>query len=534
MKAISLYLVVIAVALSSQSCGMFKSNKSTSSSSVSEFNSSSSAVKDTTRAEIFYGDTLRLKDSLAYRVRDSIHSNNRWNVFIGKLPKGSVLHLGVKAGNLGGSSAKFRIKSELGAIMLPTDTIRNGSYQNYSLAGDSTYVLNHFIATDTAYYYLEVEATRISTDTVADFKASISIDTAYYQYTGKEGDIALPANKDLQAFIILDRESVASFHFSAVAGDNLTLVSRGQNLNGVVLYDSTNAVVDSAQVSLRRQLLPQGPTSWKVKVSTMTPQYDRGNYAFFTLTLTSIKLNKGEYFVNPDTMPRPGDTLHVNRKGSETSGWDVRHDHYLWLGSLASGDSLMVWYGMQGLANITKSMSILDSKGNVVTTLGTVLTTNWSRQDPSVFVAPSAGGYYLHYVGIGSDNTNWVDPSYTLHLQAMVQKPGSVQTWTITPHTVTFHKGDVIYLDSAVSVKAVAPTTASQHYVSLIPRAERNIIRDSIDIAFAAQGSVIGNAVLSRWVKAVDTTVAGNPIHLIMQSVADPQKLDTCLVTIAP
>jgi hypothetical protein len=226
--------------------------------------------------------------------------------------------------------------------------------------------------------------------------------------------------------------------------------------------------------------------------------------------------------------------MHLARQGSANSGWDVRHDHYLWLGTLKAGDSLFIWYGMAGLANVTKTLSILDAQGNLVTTLGSALTTSWSRQTPSVFVAPSAGSYYLHYEGLGNDNTYWIDPNYTLHLQAMVQKPGSVQTWSMSPPNFTAHKGDVIYLDSLVVIKTPTPATASMNYVSLIPRSERNVIQDSIDIAFAAQGSVSGNAILSGWVKAIDTTTTGAPVHLIVQSVADPDQLDTCLVTILP
>ena len=535
MQSTSLKILPLALLLALSGCGLFsdkpKVTASASSSSGAHGSSSSSALFDSTRAEILYSDTLHVRDTAAFHVPDTSADSSRYNIFLGYFPKGTVLHLSLRAGSLG-VGAKFRVKSEDGYPQLPTDTMPDGTYSDHVLAGASNYLTNHFALLDTAYYYLEIESPRrldsLHHDTTVAFHASMAVDTAFYAFTGHEDGALLPPNQDYTGFFRLDNgEDSSTFHFAAGPGENITFTATGQSLEYIRLFDHSGALVDSSSRDLRRQLLPQDSTDWTVRVRSVLPSWFSGNYAFFTFRVNSIRLGKGEYLANPDTALRPGDTLSINRVGNDKSGWDVRHDEYLTLGTLNSGDSIQVWFGMQGIANVRKLVRVLDVSGAPVDTLGAGLTLNWNSQDPSTFVAPSTGTYYLHYLGLGNDNSYWVDPTYTLHLKALVQKPGSLTGWSVLPHSIALNLGDTLHLDTLQVTRL--PAEASANRIELVPRAERTMLRDSLDIVFATSGAErSGDQVGSGWMKAV----GAGTVHLLVRSVADPRLTDSITVLI--
>jgi hypothetical protein len=514
-------------------CSVFQDkNETKDNNTVPELSSSSSAIIDSGRVEIEYGDTLQIKDSASYRMPDSLLESSHWNVFIGKLPKGSVIHIALKNANLT-TGTQFRVRSESSVIQLPTDTISDGSYQDYAVASDTSYLSNHFITLDSGYYYLEINGERKSTakPNAADFRASMSIDSAYFQFTGHEDSTELPANVAFQGFFRLSEgEDSTQFYFAAGVGKNLTIVSQGQSLDEVRLLDSSGKTIDSAVTEIRHQLLPQDSTRWSVRIRSTLPSYYSGNYAFFTLNLSSIQLGKGEYFAKPDTMPRAGDTLIINRVGNASSGWDVRHDHYIWLGNLVAKDTVILWHGSSGIERVLKTLQVLDSEGNAVDTLAGTLSTNWAKQQGNVFVPSKSGNYYLHFSGTGNESTYWTDENYTLHLLAMIQKPHTIETFNYNPATfgyiTEFTVGDTLDLNELLDFDSVKPSSSSHNYLPLVVRSERNILQDSLDIVFGNSAS--GDEVRSHWMIAEQPGIA----NLLLQSTADPTKMDTCKVKV--
>lgn len=504
--------------------------ESKSSSSSAEVSSSSSSGNPG-RLEVDYADTLKLDDSVSYQVVDSLVEESPWNFYLGEFPRGTIIHLGIQNDNLD-KGAKFRVVSEKGTIQLPTNALPDGNYADYAEASDTSYLTNHFVVMDTGYYYLEVEASRKSdTSSRPDFSAFLTVDSAYYQFVGLEDSLELPANTPYQGcFRINTIEDSVKFMFAGTAGQNLSIITSGQSLAGVSLREVGGALLDSAVADLREYMLPQDSTEWSLKIRSTLPSYFAGNYAFFTLNLTSIQLGRGEYLAMPDTMPRPGDTLGIDREGSESSGWDVRHDHYVYLGSLTAGDTIILWHGTDGIERVSKLLRILDSKGVPVDTLSIHLTTNWVKQQGNIFVPAKTGTYFLHYMGLGGDDTYWKDEHYTLHLRAMVQKPHSLQTFQYDPpnygFTVSFKTGDTLSLDDLLDFVSITPSTASRNYLPLVSRTERSVLRDSVDLKFG--GSASGDEVRSRWLVAGEAGTA----HLLIQSTADPSKVDTCTIKV--
>jgi hypothetical protein len=519
-------------------CSFFNDKKDpdkTSSSSSSLGTSSSSDPGDPDRAEIEYGDTIFVDDSLAYRVPDSVAESSPWNLYLGHYPRGTVLHLSLKSRGIE-AGAKFRVKNESGLIQLPTNILPDSTYANYMVAADSLYLTNHFVLMDTGYYFLEITGERNSlglADSIPDLFASLDVDTAFFKFTGSEDSLTLASNLDLQGCFRLDRQEDSTiFHFSSYAGNNLTLTSTGQNLDGVRLFDEAGSLLDSVKTEMRRQLLPQDSTSWTIKLRTIIPAWNSGNYAFFTFRLNSIKLGKGEYLAYPDTMPQAGDTLSIDRKGSDASGWDVRHDHYVWLGNLTVGDSLHIWYGMQGINKVQKLLRVLDSAGTPVDTLSQVLTNNWMKQDPNLFQVPKTGKYFLQYTGLGNSETYWIDPTFTIHLNSMVQKPGSLLSWTVTPGTLYASVGDTLFLADSLQSVTATPTSASAHYLFRVPREDRSVLKDSLDIALESIQPT-GDQVMSAWMKAIlPEGITRDTALLLIQSTADPRQVDTCRVIV--
>lgn len=533
MKLRILYQISLAsLVLALGACSFFsdkdsdKEEKKSSSNSSSETSSSSSEESD--RLEIEYSDTIALGDTLSYKVLDSLVDSIPWNFYLGEFPRGSVLHLGFKNLRLEEGTI-VRVVSEKGVVQLPTNALPDGSYQDYASIGDSTFVVNHFVTMDTGYYYLEVEATPSATSSSAkaDFQAHFTVDSAYFQFVGLEDSVELPANEEFQGCFRIDEiEDSARFYFGANTGKNISLITSGQSLDGISLREVEGALLDSAESSIRVQMLPQDSTRWSLLVRSKIPSYYAGNYAFLTLNLGSIQLGKGEYFAAPDTMPTAGDTLTIHRKGSENSGWDVRHDHYIYLGSLNAGDTAILWYGSDGIERISKMLRVLDSKGAPVDTLPLIHSTNWVKQQGNRFVSAKAGAYYLHFSGIGSDDTYWKDEDYTLHQRTMIQKLHSLTTFNYNPPTIEFDLGDTIKLDELLEFGSITPTKASKNFLPLVSRTERNVLRDSIDIAFS--GSASGDEVRSSWLLANEAGTA----HLLLQSTADPAQIDTCVIQV--
>ncbi|HSQ42216.1 MAG TPA: hypothetical protein VLM37_08065, partial [Fibrobacteraceae bacterium] len=192
-----------------------------------------------------------------------------------------------------------------------------------------------------------------------------------------------------------------------------------------------------------------------------------------------------------------------------------------------------LFYGMQGLSNVDKQAFLLDASGDIVDTLDEVLTLNWNYAEPNVFIPSVTGIYYLHYRGLGDEDTYWSDTSYTLHLRALIQIRGMLSVWDYSPASYTLSSGDTLFLDSLLSFVSIVPSDASRNYKVLLARSERTLLQDSIDIVYTSQGTTpTGNQVFSRWLLAPQG--ASGTAHLLIQSIADPNQVDTCNVFVTP
>lgn len=533
MRNITLVAGLFVALVSLESCGLFTDSPSEnkSSSSVSELSSSSFDPADSGRVEWDYADTLLTRDTLSLMAPDSQRTEGLYRYFIGRLPMGSQVRLSVRPTGFE-PGAQFRIKTELGQLQLPILPSDSGTYKQYHSSLSSSWKSNSFAMADTGYSYLEVVGTRDTTadSTLPDFQAFIQIDTAYFAFTGVQDSLEIPANGELRGFFRLDGgEDSTHLYFSAGTGTNLTLTSDGEFLDQVWLGVQGGTAIDSATSRLRYQLLPSSQTTWRVRVRSVVPSWTSGNYALFTLRLSSIALGQGEYLERPDTLTGIGDTMLVSRTGTENSGWDVRHDHYILLGTYQAGDSLRIWYGSQGMANVQKHLRILNAQGEEVQTLNQIHTLNWKSMQPNLVAIAESGVHYLHYTGMGNTNTYWMDPNWTLRFQVMVQKPGSLTSWSITPDSIQISVGDTLNLDTLVI--SHAPEAMSGHALFSLLRSERGFLQDSLDIAAESSGfTLTGNSLGSGWLKAK----APGTANLILQSVADPRLLDTCVVSIIP
>jgi len=507
-------------------CGFWDNPKPESSSSSIELSSSSSSLSDTDRVEIDYTDTLQLSDSSFQPV----NAGEKW--YIGHFPKGTVLHIQVLSPDLG-TDAELRFYNELGAKHWPTEALPDSTYQDYATAGIQTALLNHIILLDNGYFYMEWNG---FTKNSVQAKVILKVDTAYYGFVGDVDRMDLSFQEVLLGcFPLRGAEDSVQLHFSAASGKSLTLTSQGSRIKDYRLWqEGQDQPIATSSTGLRTQLLPQDSTQWDLSLRTIIPAWNSGNYAFFQVQLTSLDLAQGEYFAKSDTLSPIGDTLLWLHQGNEFSGWDVRHDHYVYLGSLSSGKTMELYYSMQGIANPVRLLELLDAKGVPIDTLGSILTWNWANLDPILFTVPKSGAYYLHYKGVGGSNTYWTDSSYTLGLKGLLRVPGSISVWNLNPSEFELAAGEILEVSELLQKVYSLPLEVSDNYRIRLARSSRNILQDSIDIYTSSQGlpQPTSDRVLSSWLQAVEGQ--SGTAALLIESVADPSQVDTCLLHILP
>lgn len=517
---------LLAIGIVPMGCGFWDDPKPDSSSSSLELSSSSSSLSDTDRVEIDYADSLDLLDSAFHKVT----AGEKW--YIGHFPKGTVLHVQVLSPDLG-TDAQLRFYNEFGTKQWPTEALPDSTYQDYATAGSQSALLNHIVLVDSGYFYMEWND--FGEDTI-QAKINLKIDTAYYGFVGDADSLDLPIQKVLLGcFPLHGAEDSVHLHFSAKSGKSLTLTSQGSRIQDYRLWQKgISQPIATSTTGLRTQLLPQDSTQWQISLRTIIPAWNSGNYAFFQVQLTSIDLSQGEYFAKPDTLSTIGDTLDWSRQGTEFSGWDVRHDHYIYLGNLSSGKSMELYYSMQGIANPVRLLELLDSKGVPVDTLGNLLTWSWANLDPLVFSVPKDGKYFLHYKGTGGANTYWTDNTYTLGLKGLLRVPGSLTVWNYNPTEFDLNSGDTLEVAELLQKVSSLPLEVSDNYRIRLARSSRAILQDSVDIYMSSQGlpQPTSDRVFSGWLKAVDGQ--SGTAKLLIESVADPNHVDTCLLHILP
>ncbi|NLB62599.1 MAG: hypothetical protein GX801_00640 [Fibrobacter sp.] len=515
------------------SCGMFvdKPQGDSSSSRVLEFSSSSAKIEDNGRVEWDYNDTLKLQDTVGYKVK-SAEGVQRY--YLGKLRTGDRIRLSLRTENLD-STAEFRIKTELGKVQMPFEALGE-DYMDYHSTLGSQWSENNFGILDSGYIFLELKGQRkadldsATLDSLPDFSAVVYIDSAYFAFTGGEDSLELEHNSTLFGFFRLDRtEDLTTIGFKGDLGTNLTLSYQGHFMEYGRLIDAKNKTIDSAEHRFSHQLLPTTETDWQVKLKPVIPSYATGNYAHFSLHLSVTELLAGEYFENPDTLKIIGDTLRVERAGSEFSGWDVRHDHYVYLGDFAKNDTLLLYYGTEGINGATRSLRLLNAKAKEVQKLSRILGSIWTNFAPDTINIPEKGKYYLHYNSLGKESTHWTDGEFKLRFYALAQQYNSTNKWSVKPKTLELTVGDTLFLDSLkVSFE---PEKVSGNKTALLAREYRDIMVDSLDVfAESHNFALTGDQISSPWLVAKEPGIA----EIMVQSVADPLANDVCVVTVIP
>lgn len=492
-------------------------------SSSSQSVSSSSSFSD--REDIAYDDTL-LVDSL-YRIGLSDSGAGSWVLYI-ENTTGAPFKAGTRftvwAGTQNLTGVRLRIRKE-GAVkpLVPSDAV-NGVYTDYMEphADTTDLVGNDFYTTEAGYYALEIEATPGTSP--AYLKIHVMVDDGLFGYTGTGDTIDVVAGDTLRGFFRLDQgEGAVVARFRSPAGYRLGLSVQGSLTDTLWVADSLAKALSASGITvLKAQYLPQLANTWYLNMRSVQPSYLDGPYAFFTVALSSMQLLRGEYFAWPDSIAKPGDTLTVVRPRNDAALYDVRHDQYVWLGDLAAGDSILVRHDNEGFTSVKAPvLAVLNSKGDSVGVL--------NASNNFAFKAPSAGAWYLHYYRTDGYAT---DPALTLTLTTVVQKPGSLQGWSLDKSFVNLNLSDSDTGNDTLKVAqsliwTPTPATGStsvQWYLTCEDLVAGVVSDGRSTTSCAGTRTLLQNP----WLVARKTGSA----KLISQSVADPNQADTLLVQV--
>lgn len=480
----------------------------TTPSSSSSYSSSSSLISD--REDILYSDTLSVgEDSLTLTFSQA----GPWFVYLGNFPAGTWLQFQGRSHDF--SSLRITLSRELGSTVIPTLPDSTGEFLNWwTPPTDSNGHMNYALK-EGGHYYLQIQGSAESQSRIHLYATAQPA-----RFTSLSDTLDWQASSDsLHAFLPLTGGQEKYFlRFSSPAGHFLQMHAQGTNLSFLGIRELGGPAIDSGSSQLRTLLLPKDSTTWLLEVRTALPSFLTGPHAYFSMLLTSLQLDSGAYFNAAHTALRPGDTLRIIRRGNENSLFELQHEHFVQLGNLSSGDSLYIWYGTRGIVANQRSLRVLDSSGNIVDTLPSILGFFLDGVQPSYFRAPSSGRFILQYTSRGGYFTDSLNVQFSL----LLQKPGSLSSWAVQPDSVRIHLGDTLHMRNMQL--QFQPSTASSHTFWRVPRSQRAIINDASS-AFSENDLLI-----TPWVIARDT---GSAI-LIAGSVADPRRRDTTVIRVVP
>lgn len=434
-----------------------------SSSSVQEdFGYTPSSSSISSRGDIDYKDTLILNKKLDLNIelddRDSSKSKDSSEIYIDSLATSIPLYIGevergsrirVKASVAKIFEDKIRIKNEHGEYLKAltavarNDAHKDSTFGNFMVPSlgtkpDSVYRdSNQFVALSQNHYYLEISGEFNNESTVRLF---VEIDTAYYNYIGEKEKntdekekIFMEKNDTLRGIISMgdDAPETIDIDFTSSEGYSLNLTSTGTNIEKLELWKDTT-LLSSNTKKLDTLLILSDTLNWTLKISPEKfSYYGSGPYAFFNAVTKTRKLEKGEYFTNPDSVKYPGEEYTSTRpKDLPEEGiyrYNLRQEHFIWLGDYKKGDSLIIKHKIQNYSDDNYrspvTYEILNKKKKV---LGTISSTYGGE-----FKVPEDGPYYLHYLRLNSEPKDYgVTDSlrYVLQLITMVQQPGLLKS----------------------------------------------------------------------------------------------------------
>ena len=547
-------------------------------SSVASFKSSSSL---STRADIDYKDTVSIGDTMKVYLKiakgDSTDNDTNYAyidkdassvpLYIGELPKGSRIKVYASTSEI--NDENIRIKNEQGKYMpaltaIPKEPLTkslkvcggndsakvDSIYSNYfrptfGCFADSTFKdSNQFVIFSDNHYYLEINGEFNSN---SNLRLRVTVDTAYYNYTGDEENISMKMSDTIRGIIAIDKApDEIDVDFSASNGYSVNLLVKGQNIDSYKLTDGQKEL-GSSKTNIDTMLVPTDAVNWTVKIKPVTLSI--APFAFFETITRARALEQGEYFSYPDSISYPGKIFKRTRPKDEPGKaiykYNLRQEQFVWLGDYKKGDSVIVkhWISNYNDYNTPVTCEILDKnqkvQASISSTYGGAFTVKEDMPE---------GAYYLHYLRLNSDPLDQVYDSlrYVLQLYTQVQIPGLLKTFDFydaeknSTYTQKFYTvGDTINLnDFAFLMNAAdnaswdSPNSETETAISwYVPCAALDYINVDYKKSDCESNKNAKQEISYSFLIAQEAGI-NETAELIAQSEADPTMRDTLKIEI--
>lgn len=528
------FLKIIPIAFLSTliGCGSDSSSSASEDSSSSDSSSSEeSSSSYSNRLDVVYADTLT-NDTAKFTPRDTLLT--AYKLFLGEYPQGTLIRIIGK--KTGGHADSLFVREEQGEILTPEyytldengDTTYN-TQNLYSRLGYDNYTVTNFVTTsETGFYYVDIPSVSLDNDSSYTIRIAAEMFPKYFSYTGDTANIALAMGDTIRGvFFIGNSASKAVANFTAETGKSINVNVTGKSLESIELNKGKSTIATGT--SIDEQILPETSTDYSVSIHPISfLSYQTGPYAYFEIITSSRDLEQGEYFANPDSIQKVGDTLKIVRERNDAAKYYLRQEEYVWLADLNKGDTLQISHDIEGYytgASYPATYAVLNANGDSVASI-----TGTSPQ----FIAPSQGAFYLHYVRLNSPPKT---ESQELTLKTVIQRLNYVTKFNfydeekdkdLASKSATL--GDTLYFAS-LSLRA-EPSDVSNNAFWYTPCEDLNFIRSSYTEGLCTSNGT--EQLLSATNIAItnDASHAGEIIRLIAQSKADPHARDTLIVYI--
>ena len=535
-----------------------------SSSSVASFRSSSSL---STRADIDYKDTLKLGDTVRVYIELFDGDSSKMDeseiyidsaassipLYLGEFSKGSRVKVYAYTSDI--DEDRIRIKNEFGDYMPALTAVpknesgKDSIYGNYlaaSLGSDTSGTFkdsNQFVIFSDNHYYLEIGG---AFNNESSLRLKVTVDTAYYKYTGDEENISMKMSDTLRGIIDIDNSpEEISIEFSATEGYSINLKTTGKNIVQYKLTSNDSLLSEFAS-NIDTMLVTKDSIRWNLKVSAESfSNFLTGPYAFFEATTKARELEQGEYFSKPDSIPYPGEAYLRTRPKDDPNKaiykYNLRQEQFVWIGDYKKDDSVLVkhWIANYSDDGFTSPVTyeILDKnqkvQGTISSTYGGAFVVKGDMPE---------GPYYLHYLRLNSDPLDQVYDSlrYVLQLYTMVQQPGLLKTLEFynsetdnTYNKTTLPAGDTIRFSSIEfmmePVKETGWKIIGSDITWFVPCESLAFMNNSSN--YKVESCDSEQEISSDYLVTQDAGI-GETATLIAQSVADPAKRDTLKISI--
>ena len=494
--------------------------------------------------ELFDGDSSKMDSTKIYV--DSMDTSIP--LYIGDLPKGSRIRVYARTSNI--PEDRIRVKSEHDEYMPALTAIRKNTlsedliYDNYfspTLGKDTSSFFrdsNEFVTFSDNHYYLEISGEFNNESTL---RLKVLIDSTYFKYIGEEDSISMKMTDTVRGIINIDKApEYVSISFSATEGYSVNLTTIGKNIDSYKLANG-DSILGSSTENIDTMLVPKDSIKWKLNIFPRTlKNYTTGPYAIFEAITKSRKLEQGEYFAYPDSIPYPGEWFKRTRPRDDPDKslykYNLRQEQFIWIGDYKKGDSIIIKHDIKNYSddNFTSPVTLefLDKNQKVQGKASSVYGGSLSIKGDM-----PEGPYYLHYMRINSYPLDSGIPDslrYVLQLFTLVQQPGLLKSMQffdpVANKTITempLSVGDTIHLNK---IEIFMETVEKNSWNGLIgsdiswfvPCASLAYINNNYDSDNCDQ----------EYEVAADFLVAledglGQTAKLIAQSVGDPTKRDT-------